>query len=216
LGLFRKRDPAWLEQYPPYEAPFAGPVSKLPPADAEANLRYLLANRESRLQILSNVLAQPRIDLASGMAASDPKPFLDELHEWTRKTFPEIFDRSVATLDVWRATSRTGREIVYSLLMDIAIALGECVIRHQKEYQWALDVDADNEEMDSYKRPVVLIPRGDPYPASIIFDPEAFIVGLYVSVPQPLFGRFNDLTRVVLEYTTGAHQRPWVQSGRKA
>ncbi len=38
------------------------------------------------------------------------------------------------------------------------------------------------------------------------------MVGRYIGAQQLLFSRFNDLTRVTIEYATGAHQRPWAQS----
>lgn len=201
----------WLRTYPPYEAPYPARPAQL--SHAQANLQYLLHHREQRLAVLSGLLADFHLDVRRGMSAADPAPLLHDLHEWTKQAFPKIYDPRLAHREVWLASTRQGPQIVFSLLMDLAILLGELVVERRKQYVWALDLDPDNaaDGMISSMRPVVQIPKREPFPAPIILDFESLVFDHYLNVPSVMFGRINDLARPVLDALSGAYERPWVQ-----
>lgn len=202
----------WLEAYPPYEAPFRGPPSALTLEQAEANLQYLLTHNEQRLRDLSRFLSGVGVDVTAALNGDEVGPPLDALHAWTKRDFPKIYDQRIAKRSVWLASTRTGPEIVYSLLMDIALLLGALVIARRPDYRWALDLDPDNvaDGMQSVKRPVVQIPKAEPFPAPIILDFEAIVVGdCYLRTRSPIFGLTNDLGRVVKDTISGGYERPW-------
>lgn len=201
----------WLAAYPPYEAPFRGPSSALTLGQAEANLQYLLAHHEQRLRDLTRFLRGAGVDITGALNGGDVGPPLESLHAWMKREFPKNHDSHIAKRSVWLASARTGPEIVYSLLMDIALLLGALVIARRPDYRWALDLDPDNvaDEMDTVKRPVVQIPKTEPFPAPIILDFEAIVVGQYLNARSPVFGLTNDLGRVVRDAISGAYERPW-------
>lgn len=218
MGLFdkltgrkSKEHAGWLQSYPPYEAPYRGPPSALTIMQAEANLQYLLTHKEQRLRDLSRFLGGMGVDITTALNGGDVGPALDALHVWAKREFPKIHDPEIAKRSVWLASTRTGREIVYSFLMDIALLLGELVITRRPDFRWGLDLDPDNvlDEMYSVKRCVVQIPKAEPFPAPIILDFEEIVVGQYWNARSPVFGLLNDLARPVKDAISGAYERPW-------
>ena len=213
-----------LKSYPAYRAPYAGVPWSLTIQQAEANLSYLLDNRQERLRILGNVLSEGGVNLASDLSTADPSDLLAQLHTWTKRYWPSIFDRRLASIDTWLASSREGREIVYSLLIDVAILLGDLVVTRKPQYMWSLDLNPENENaplrgkdgMVSYKRPVVQIPKRGPFPAPIILDFEDIVVGLYRRVESPVFGSVNEIGQAASYAINGAYEAFWLAEARKA
>jgi hypothetical protein len=213
-----------LKSYPAYRAPYAGVPWSLTIQQAEANLLYLLENRQQRLRILGDVLSEGDVNLASDLSTADPSDLLAQLHTWTKRYWPSLFDRRLASIDTWLASSREGREIVYSLLIDVAILLGDLVTTKNPHYMWSLDLDPENENdplkgkdgMLSYKRPVVQIPKGGAFPAPIILDFEDIVVALYRRGDSPGFGLINEIGRAASYAISGAYETFWLEEARKA
>jgi hypothetical protein len=178
---------------------------------AHANLEYLLTHCEARLSDLPRFFSGFNAEVAVALRDGDFETPLHALHEWTKQEFPRIYDPKLTKSEIWLASSRTGHEIVYSLMMDIALLLGELVVTRRREYSWSLDLDPDNEadQMTSYKRPVVQLPKGEPFPAPIIFDFGAMIVDHFFNVRFPHFGLINMLGQHVGNAVSGAYERPW-------
>jgi hypothetical protein len=83
-----------------------------------------------------------------------------------------VYDPSIySTIDLWLWSTRDGPEIVYSMLTDIAIVLAEMVLLRRPDYHWALDLDPENEEMATWRRPVVMRPADAVVPV-ILYDFE--------------------------------------------
>jgi hypothetical protein len=200
-----------LNGYPPYEAPFRGPAAALTLEQADANLQYLLTDSEVRVNDLARFLGGVGVDFTGALRGGDVGPPLEALHAWLKRELPKLYDPAIAKRSVWLASTREGPEIVYSLLMDIALLLGALVIARKPEYRWALDLDPDNvaDEMETVKRPVVQIPKAEPFPAPIILDVEAVVFGQYLTARSPVFGLTNDLGRLVKDAISGAYEYPW-------
>lgn len=213
----RSRDgqlPALLASYPPYCIPFPGRGWALTLVQAEANMDYLLAHKAERLRIVGQLLAQFGIDLGAGLAAPDPKPFLDAIWRWTAAEWPLVYDPALASLDAWLSSRRDGPEIVFSLIADTGIALGEIVLMHRPDYAWALDLDPDNkaetrdDTMASWQRPVLLRPADTIVPVMML-DVEDAVYVTYARCTRPSYLVINDLGRVVLDAVSGANERYW-------
>jgi hypothetical protein len=101
--------------------------------------------------------------------------------------------------------------------MDLAILLGEIIVRNRPVFQWSLDLDPDNahDQMDTYKRPVVQIPKGGPFPAPMIIDVEALVVDQFRRVPLPIFGTANELAVPITDAISGAYERHWIEDAQK-
>jgi hypothetical protein len=200
-----------LRDYPAYAAPHPGPAATLTPADAQRNLEHLLAHRDARLLTLGALLAPWDIDIAAPLAGADPKPLLDALHRWAGAQWPALHDPAVATRERWLRSSRGGAEIVYSMLMDIALLLGELIVRRRASYRWAIDLDEVNgrDAMTSYLRPVLEVPRSGDMPSPVILDVEEIVVSRYLRPNDPGMKLMNLWARVVGEAVGGAHETPW-------
>lgn len=201
------RLPALLRAYPPYCAPHVGPGASLTPQQASENLGYLLSNLPDRLACIASLLSE--FDLHVPSKGSDPYRFLDKLHRWTLREWPGIADDRLRSVDDWLHSERAGPEIVFSMLMDLSILLGEIVISRQNRFRWSLDLDPSNRAMASYRRPVVL-KAPDIAPIAIMLDIESIVVGHYFKARSPAFGALNEFEASVSDALSGAHERYWV------
>lgn len=145
-----------LADYPPYLTPFPGVTEALSLEQCEANLQYLLDERQHRLSIAADLLGHFGIDLRAGMRADDPTAFLAELDRWARSEWPALHTPTFSVKpNVWLRLPKDGLHIELAMLMDIAIVLGETVVGHRSEYSWQLDLDPKHADMTSYRRVVV-------------------------------------------------------------
>jgi hypothetical protein len=205
-----------LKDYPPYRQPHPGPGSALTLPQAEANLAYLRDNKSARLAIVGGVLSQFALNLDEGLAAADPQPYLKALGQWTARDWPALRDTSLLTIDTWLNSRREGPEIVFSLIMDIAIVLAEIVLRRRNDYRWALDLDPQNapqggkDGMLSWQRPVVLRPADGIVPV-IQFDFEDAVRTAYIQCGKPGYNLRGEFGRGVLDAISGAHETWWRQ-----
>lgn len=204
---------ARLATYPAYTPPHPGFGDQLSEADARANLDDLLTRRSERLAALGRLLAAYDIDLAAGLATPDPAAFLEALQRWTLATWPSVYDRDLARPQAWRETDRAGSEIVYSLLLDVGIALGEIVIARRPDYAWTLDLDpaSRRDDMASWRRPVVRLASDPAIPTPIQFDFEEIAVNHYRQAGGGAMNLASPIGRGVLEALSGEHERHWRQ-----
>lgn len=203
--------PTLLAAYPPDPPPHPGPGRDLTEAQARENLRHKLAGREARLAALTGLLAEFDIDLPAGLDAPSADPLLNSLHHWAAQHWASIYDPRLADLDVWLRSTRTGDELVFSMLADVGLALGELVVRRRPEYAWNLDRDLQNlaGELVSYNRPVVMRPRDQVIPVDIVYDFEDAARTHYAYADRPEFFMANPLGYSVRHALTGAHERHW-------
>jgi hypothetical protein len=198
-----------LSRYRPYEAPYAGPATEWTLAQAEANLQYLLQHRTERLEVLSALLTGFGIQTTPALTGDDPGAFVDSLHRWANAEWPALHEPRLATRERWLRSSRRGTEIVYSLLMDVAILLGELIVRRRPTIAWALDLDETNgrDGMTSFRRPVLVTRRqGDGMQVEI--DVEEIVVTRYLQPRSPGLTHLNGWKQLVADSTAGAYERP--------
>lgn len=209
------------ERYPVYAAPHAyrrdGQLLSL--AQAQENLEYLRTQRPTRLGIVSDFLhTEAGVDAAAALAGAEPAALLDGLHHWSLRTFPSLQKAApqLARDEVWLASDRRGPEIVYSLLMDLALLLGELILIRRPAFQWALDLDEGNllDGMDSVRRPVLqFLPTptstaaGDASMPPVQLDVEALVVHRYREPDSPSLQWMNGWAQLVQDARSGAYER---------
>lgn len=166
-----------LKAYEPYALPFPGTAKRLSLEQCEANLKYLLDNRARRQTVLGKLLEHRHIDIHD---RTDIDALLASMDSWAVQEWPTIFERELADSNMWHRSPKNGRYLVYSMLMDIAILLGELIIERAPSCRWGLDLTGDSRDvpMESYKRPALLIhgPDGD---FRDVLDLEAIMFGRY-------------------------------------
>jgi hypothetical protein len=201
-----------LASYPVYAAPFIGRPKTFTREMAEANLKYLLDHREQRISHITGLLATFGVDVSGAAKGGDHRMFLDQLYEWIKKEWPGIYNRRLDDAEVWHASSKAGTEIVFSMLMDLGILLGQIILDRRPEYAWQLDLDqrSRRDDMGSFNSPVIQHQHWPELPQPLLLEPEQMMVNEYFRVDSPLFGTINDLSRYVLQYIDGAHEKYWL------
>lgn len=209
------------ERYPVYAAPHAyrrdGQLLSL--AQAQENLEYLRTQRPTRLGIVGDFLhTEAGVDAAAALAGAEPAALLNGLHRWSLRVFPALQKAApqLARDEVWLASDRRGPEIVYSLLMDLALLLGELILIRRPAFQWALDLDEGNllDGMDSVRRPVLqFLPTptstaaGDASMPPVQLDVEALVVHRYREPDSPSLQWMNGWAQLVQDARSGAYER---------
>jgi len=205
---------AALGDYPPYHAPHIGPPTSWSLDQAQENLAHLVANRASRLVILGDWLRRHAgIDAGPALAGGDPRPLLDALHRWSNACWPAWHQPAIASEAIWLRSSRDGDERVYSLLLDVALLLGELVLQRNAKYQWALDLDPINERdgMASWRRAVLLLPAYGDMPGPIDLDLEHQVVGRYLRPDHVMNQIHNGWAETVMDAIEGRQEAAWVR-----
>lgn len=158
------------------EAASGGDARSLSVAQAEENLAYLLEVRELRLQIMAELLGHFGIDLHAGLTAEDPRDLLQSLDLWARAQWPTAYTRQLDRLRVTgsaESVPKVGDYIVLSMLMDVAIVLGETVTRRRSDYSWQLDTDPRRRNTLTYRRVVLVKEFGELPPLALDFELDA-------------------------------------------
>lgn len=183
MGFIRRRFgrlPRLLADYPPFLTPYPGEARLLSVGQCEQNLQYLLDMRDQRLEIAGELLAHFGIDLYAGLQAEDPRDLLDSLDRWARAHWPTAYRQSLSgTPLTWLNLPKTGRNIVFAMLMDLAIVMGEIVTAKRPDYAWRLDLAPDNREMLTYRRVVLAKAPHDPRWTATPLDFEYVLLGKF-------------------------------------
>ena len=195
-----------LADYPPYRAPHVGPPRRLSTAQARENLRHLLAHLDERLAALTSLLREEGIDPAPALAGGDALALVDRIHAWAGDTWPALLRKEQVALAHWLATTRDGDDIVFSMLLDVALLFGELIRRRDPRWIWALDEDPVNrrDDMVSAMRPVLLLPSTAPGLPDTELDLEDIVVGRYRK-PGDVEYQLNPWRRIVTDATTGRY-----------
>ena len=212
-----------LRTYPPYQAPYSGFGGQLTLQQAEANLAYFKEVLPTRLKLLGTLLMETAdIDTATALEApaTHAATLTEALDGWARREWPALRTPQLAEYRRRHTTTRAGDDIVYSLLMDVAILFGEVICRANPQWRWDLDLDRDNlrDGMASARR-VVLV--ADPVGAAehpFLVDVEGIVVGRFQQPTDVSWGvgadgaslrALNPWHRMVAEAIRGDAMAAW-------
>ena len=197
-----------LTDYPPYIAPHTGDYRSLTNAQALENLDFFEANKHQRLDALHTLVGQHGIELKPSLYNGQHQPMIDALYQWAQSEWLTAVSNDVANRSVWRDTHRQAEQIIYSVAMDTAIALGEIVKHHRPAFAWAIDLDPDNinDGMSSARRVVLQAPSLLHTGQSVSVDWEELVIAILIK-PQSAANRAINLWgRVCDEAISGATQ----------
>ncbi len=175
-----------LASYPPYDAPHVGWGRAITLAQAEENLAHLKTVLPQRLAVVGQLLHDDAgIDIEPALAAPmEQGPVLaGVLNRWAGERWPALHARRFA-LDHWLASARAGVDIAYSLALDVALLLGELIVRGNPAWRWNIDRDKKNlrEGMASARRLVLLADPvgGESWP--FVLDVEDVVVNRLLTI----------------------------------
>lgn len=204
-----------LRDYPPYEAPFVGYGARLSVEQAQANLAHFERVLPQRLDLLAGLLRdQASLDIGPALATPREQalPLTDALHRWSAAQWPALHgERAQDGLQVWLNSTRRDGDIVFSLLMDVAMLLGELVRRANGDWHWDLDLDADNlrDDMVSARRVVLLADPVGEMRSPFLIDVEDAVVHRFLHAGEPAQERLNPWRRLVDEGMRGDAMAYW-------
>lgn len=204
-----------LRSYPPYEAPFVGYGMQLTVVQAEANLAYFERVLPQRLHCIAALLrdeADIDVDAALAFPSERAGPLTDSLHRWASAQWPALHAAHPGrTLRSWLASPRAGHDIVFSMLLDVAVLLGEVVRRGNAEWRWGLDLDAGNlrDDMVSARRVLLLAPPVGEMKSPFVIDVEDVVVHRFLHPSDPGQQLLNPWRRLVEEGIRGDAWAHW-------
>lgn len=207
---------ARLRAYPPYSAPHAGHGMALSPDQAAENLAYFEQVLPQRLQQVSALLLEVAgIDTRPALAdpSAHAAALADELQRWALAQWPAL--PAEGGLARWLDSRRSGEHIVFSMLLDLAILLGESVRRGNPDWHWGLDLDAKNlaDDMPSARRIVLLADPVGTHTTPFVLDVEDIVVHRFLHADDPAQRLLNPLRRLVEEGLRGDAMAHWRQAG---
>lgn len=198
-----------LRGYPAYDAPFVGYGRQLTEVQAQANLAYFERVLPQRLEGLAELLRElAGLDVAAALAAPQEQAaaLTEALHLWAAAQWPPLHaEHPERGLRSWLASRRSGDDIVFSMLLDVAILLGELVRRANPEWRWGLDLDAANlrDDMVSARRVVLLAGPVGALKAPLLIDVEDVVVHRFLHPSDPAQQLLNPWRRLVDEGIRG-------------
>lgn len=200
------RVPTWdLSDYPHFALPHAGCGAALSDDQAQQNWAFFQATLAERLRLVRGWL------LAHG--GPDPQAlqgvaYAKALNTWAKQHWPQLPPAAgLPAHKPWPDGPRHGRHIVYSLLGDMALTLGEAIRQADGHWRWGLNLDAVDlaDGMHSSRRVVLLAPLRHPTPqaSEAVLDLEAMVVHDYESPDSPNFTYLEVWARTVADAISG-------------
>jgi hypothetical protein len=188
-------------------APHVGPPRRWTDAQAHENLAHLMSHKPERLAGLARFLDPVGIDIRPALDGGPWEPTVQALHQWANAQWPALHDPRHASTAHWLASLRQGEDIVYSLLLDVALLLGELVVQRHPGFRWDLDLDPQNgrDDMTSYRRVVLL--QGAPASSlpQVELDVEAVVVAHYQRPTSSVNWLRNEWAALVSDAVSGAY-----------
>lgn len=174
---------------------------------ANANLAYLLDVRQARLRIVRRYLGSEGVDVGPLLGDGDPVAVLTELNAWAKAKFAGWDEQPLASEQVWLASGRHGSEILYSLLMDIALLLAEAIIQRRPGYRWEINRDPTDirDGMISVNRCVLTIPGRGPGQEPFGLDIEHVAVSRYIRQHESTYRLQNEWRNAVTDAVSGGY-----------
>ena len=194
-----------LAIYPAYTPPHIGqngaaPVPGQPTltlGQCHENLDALLRAMPERLALLGGLLAELGVD--SAQAYANPEAFVTRLHATLLKELPPLYRPDLAKSIAREVSTRAGRDIVLSLMADLALLEADILMHAKPGCFIGLDLDPGDREMLSWRRPCLLglVDRFFPDGGGDVFHLEDEWFGIYSSMDHP--GRLAAPDRVMPE-----------------
>jgi hypothetical protein len=185
-----------LRDYPADELPYPGASGTLSAAQAQANFDHVMRVKDARLDALDALL-----QLETGVAV---RPLVDaQPPRWGSLATADRKRRSVDA-----GGPRSGPDIVYTLVQDLALALGECVVRSNPDWRWAVDLEplSRERELDTQGRAILRAEAVGSATEPFLLDPEAEVLAQILEYDHASRWALNEWQLLVREAVEGEHQ----------
>jgi hypothetical protein len=205
-----------LRRYPPFDRPHPGYGQGLSEAQALANLAHVHAVCAQRLALVGPLLQEEAgVDLPTALAApaAQAATVATALQRWAGAAWPALQPPHAPArpLQHWLHSTGRGDDIVYSLLADIALALGELIRRGNPTWRWGVDLDPRNlaDDMPSARRVVLLADAAPALPHPVVLDVEDVVVARFQRPQDPGQRLLNPFVQLLEQGLRGDALRHW-------
>lgn len=194
-----------LGDYPPQALPHPGWGARLTEGQAQQNWASFQASLDERLRLVRQWLL--------AHAGPDPQAlrgvdYARALNRWAKAHWSQLPPASrLPAHKPWPEVSRHGAHVVYSLLGDLALTLGEAVRQANGHWHWGLNLDAVDlaDDMHSSRRVVLLaeLRHSVPEGRDVALDLEAMVVRDYEAPESANFNYLEVWARTVADAISG-------------
>ncbi len=194
-----------LSAYAPQPLPHPGWGGRLTEAQAQENWTRFQASLDERLRLVRQWLMAHGGPDREVLRGTD---YARALNRWAKDHWSRLPPATgLPAHKPWPEVPRDGAYIVYSLLGDLALTLGEAVRQANGHWQWGLNLDAVDlaDDMHSSRRVVLLaeLRHAVPEGRTVALDLEAMVVRDYEAPDSPNFNYLEVWTRTVADAITG-------------
>ncbi|MDT7836063.1 hypothetical protein [Aquabacterium sp. OR-4] len=197
-----------LASYPPCPAAHPGPASRWTAAQAADNFGRFMQQREQRLAALQGLLAGHGIQFEAVLDHGDTGPLLAALHQWALACWPGVRGTARPDRQAWLASSRSGPQIMHALLLDLAILLGELIVRRRSGIRWGVDNSdsSRDDDMPTWQRVVLLVDRQALAREPQVLDVEAVVFGRWMRIDSPTERLVDDWAGLLQDAVAGRYE----------
>jgi hypothetical protein len=153
---------AALQNYPPNSPPFPGLRKSLKPAQLDANLDHLITSCDIRISHLRALLMKFGVDAGPLLdPVQSPQSASDAINVWLVKSLPgrtamPPSDGPNAPYTLFQNSDRSGAEILFTLVADLALLEGEAIRRRDPRFFWAINRERVLAGKETAKRPCLM------------------------------------------------------------
>lgn len=185
-----------LANYPAWHMPHLGtngaypdvPAPRLTEAEHRANLHAYIAAMPERVAVLRALLGEFGLEADRAYDEAGRADFIRQLHLWLLQELPATFRADLAQFPVWEPSDRSGPQIVFSLLGDIAMLFADVLLKAWPGCFLGMNLDPRDRDATSYGRPCVLGLSDKLFPGTghlMTYDFEEQMFDVYRRMDRP-------------------------------
>lgn len=175
-----------LAGYPPNRPRHPGDPAGLSQAERGANLAQMLEECDSRITTVSALLRRHGLDPVPMLdPAADGVAAARAIDAWLGRILPRRPMSPIAGDETpnpperaFRESDRSGADIYYSLIADLALLEGEAIRRRDDRFRWQINDLRDFSDMPSHGR-ICLIKPGSADWDPTVLDIDQHLLGLF-------------------------------------
>ena len=134
-----------LQNYPAIQLPHTGEANGLKPAAVSENFNYWQRVLPERLTMIRSLLTEYGIHWPQELDTCDHGELLTQTRGWARKHWPVLANLVHGdTKARWQEQHKSDDCIVFTLVSDISLLLGELIIAKRPSFQWSIDMEEQN------------------------------------------------------------------------
>ena len=136
-----------LQSYPAIQLPHTGEAIELKPDAVDENFTYWQRILPERLILIRGLLSEYGINWPQELDTCEYNELLTQTREWARKHWPVLATLVKSdAITRWQEQQKSADCIVFTLVSDVSLLLGELIIAKRPSFKWGIDTDEKNRD----------------------------------------------------------------------